>query len=59
MNKIILRATGSQVPDDMTPGEYIVRCEKGEIKQKGNKVTALLTFSVLGKPTANGLNREH
>ena len=59
MTKIILRATGSQVPDDMTPGEYIVRCEKGEIKQKGNKVTALLTFSVLGKPTAKGLNREH
>jgi hypothetical protein len=59
MPKITLKATGSQAPDDMPPGEYVARCERGEIRTRGNKVSAFLIFSVLGKQTDKDLDREY
>jgi len=59
MSKITLRASGTQAPDDMPPGEWIARCEHGEIKQRGNKVSAVLSFSVLGRFTDEGFVNEN
>lgn len=55
--KVRLRAAGNQPPPDMRPGEYIARCERGEISVRGNKISAVLTFTVLGKFTAHGFEQ--
>jgi len=47
--KIRLRASGAKAPEDMLPGEYIVKCDRGEIKVRGNQISAVLTCSVLGR----------
>jgi hypothetical protein len=59
MAKITLRASGAQAPADMKPGEWIVRCEHGEIKQRGNKISAVLSFSVLGRVIDKGFVTEN
>jgi hypothetical protein len=59
MPTITLRASGAQAPADMQPGEWIVRCGRGEIKTRGNKVSAVLTFSVLGRLTDKGFVKEN
>ena len=59
MPKIILRASGAQAPDDMQAGEWVVRCENGEIKTRGNKVSAVLSFSVLGRFTDKGFVKDN
>jgi hypothetical protein len=43
----------------MPSGDYLVRCERGEIKQRGNKVAAVFNFSVLGRFTDRGFRKEN
>jgi hypothetical protein len=59
MRRITLRASGARAPDDMKSGEYIVRCQHGEVKTKGDKIVAELTYSVLGKYTDRGFEKKH
>jgi hypothetical protein len=59
MPKITLRASGAQAPDEMQTCEWIARCEHGEIKQRGNKVSAVLSFSVLGRFMHKGFVNEN
>jgi hypothetical protein len=57
MAKITLRAIGAQAPDDMRPGESVLQYESGEIKQRGDKILAVLAFSVLGRFTDKALSK--
>jgi len=59
MPKITLRAAGSQAPSTMQPGEYLAKCTRGEISTRGNKVTAVLSFLVVGKQAAEGVTAHH
>jgi len=43
----------------MEPGEWIVRCHRGEIERKGDKISAVLTASVLGKYTERGFEKKY
>ena len=57
--KIKLRVSGSLPPPDMRPGEYVARCDHGEVSVRGNKISAVLSFSTLGRVTAEGFKRAY
>ena len=59
MQKVTLKASGSQAPTDMPPGEWVARCERGEIKVRGSQISAVLSFSVLGRFTEKGFVEEN
>jgi hypothetical protein len=43
----------------MQPGEWVARCVRGEINVRGNKISAVLSFSVLGRFTETGFTQEN
>jgi hypothetical protein len=59
MAKITLRASGAQAPDDMRAGEWAARCDRGELKQRGNKISAVLSFTVVGRFGPDGFVSEN
>ena len=59
MQKVTLKASGSQAPTDMPPGEWIIRCEHGEISRRGNQISAVLACIVLGHFTDKGFTKEN
>ena len=56
--KIHLRAGGAKAPEDMPGGEYMVRCDRGEIKVRGKSVQVVLSFTVEGRVKGSEVKRD-
>jgi len=44
---IKLKVAGRRAPLDMPPDDYVVRCDTAGIKPRGNKILAVLSFTVV------------